>query len=116
MSSSKKFYVDGAWIEPSKPRLHDVVNAATEEVVGQISFGSAEDVDRAVGAARRAFETYSKTSAEYRIAARPRALSARRIRRLRSGPRATRNVHWFRRPRPWCGRDITSARRSVICG
>ncbi|WP_224028297.1 aldehyde dehydrogenase family protein [Paraburkholderia caribensis] len=67
MSKYTKFYIDGAWVEPSKPHLHNVVNAATEEVSGQISLGSAEDVDRAVRAARRAFETYSKTSVEYRL-------------------------------------------------
>jgi aldehyde dehydrogenase (NAD+) len=62
-----KFYIDGAWVAPAVPKLFDVVNPATEEVAGQISLGSSEDVDRAVKAARRAFPSYSATSREARI-------------------------------------------------
>jgi aldehyde dehydrogenase (NAD+) len=62
-----KFYIDGAWVAPAVPRLFDVINPATEEVAGQISLGSSEDVDRAVKAARRAFPSYSATSREARI-------------------------------------------------
>ena len=62
-----KFYIDGQWVEPLQPKLFDVVNPATEEVTGQISLGSAGDVDRAVKAARRAFGSFSLTSREYRL-------------------------------------------------
>jgi aldehyde dehydrogenase (NAD+) len=68
MIDSTKFYIDGAWVSPAVPRLFDVVNPATEEVAGQISLGSAADVDRAVAAARRAFPSYSETSKAERIA------------------------------------------------
>jgi aldehyde dehydrogenase (NAD+) len=61
------FYIDGRWVPPVKPRTFDVVNPATEAVYGRISLGSAADVDRAVAAARRAFENYSLTSREERI-------------------------------------------------
>ena len=62
-----KFYIDGQWVEPVAPKTLDVINPANEEVAGHISLGSAEDVDRAVRAARRAFESWSRTSREERI-------------------------------------------------
>jgi aldehyde dehydrogenase (NAD+) len=65
--NNTKFYIDGAWVEPAQPKLFDVVNPATEEVAGQISLGSSQDVDRAVKAARRAFPSYSATSREARL-------------------------------------------------
>ena len=67
MNNSTKFYIDGEWITPAVPKLFDVVNPATEKVAGQISLGSAADVDRAVAAARRAFPSYSETSREDRL-------------------------------------------------
>jgi len=63
-----KFYIDGAWVEPSAPRTLDVLNPATEAVAGVISLGSRTDVDRAVAAAQRAFETWSRTTREERMA------------------------------------------------
>jgi aldehyde dehydrogenase (NAD+) len=68
MSNDRKFYIDGAWVDPVTPKLWDVINPATEDVAGQISLGSVADVDRAVAAARRAFPSYSRTSREDRIA------------------------------------------------
>src|SRR5215467_2435468 len=62
-----RFYIDGEWVDPASPSLYDVINPATEEVAGQISMGSAADVDRAVAAARRAFPAYSATSREERL-------------------------------------------------
>jgi aldehyde dehydrogenase (NAD+) len=62
------FYIDGAWVPPAKPATRDVINPATEQSIGKISMGSAEDVDRAVKAARKAFDTYSRTTREERSA------------------------------------------------
>ncbi|WCT73502.1 aldehyde dehydrogenase family protein [Sphingomonas naphthae] len=62
-----KFYIDGAWVDPITPRSADVINPATEAVAGQISLGSAADVDLAVTAARRAFAGWSITSREERL-------------------------------------------------
>ncbi len=67
-NNNLKFYIDGEWIAPASPNTFDVINPATEEVAGQISLGSATDVDRAVTAARRAFYFYSTTSREERVA------------------------------------------------
>jgi len=62
-----KFYIDGQWVDPATPRRHDVINPATEAMAGHISLGSAADVDRAVTAARKAFESYSLTSVDERV-------------------------------------------------
>jgi len=68
MNNRTRFYIDGRWVDPVAPRTHDVINPATEEVAGTISLGSAADVDLAVKAARRAFESFSKTTVAERIA------------------------------------------------
>jgi aldehyde dehydrogenase (NAD+) len=68
MSDKLKFYIDGQWVDPVTPRQHDVINPATEEPIGKISLGSKADVDKAVAAARRAFESYSRTSKDERVA------------------------------------------------
>jgi aldehyde dehydrogenase (NAD+) len=62
MSNHRKFYIDGAWVDPVEPALIDVVDPSTEAVFTQISSGSVHDVDRAVAAARRAFPAFAATS------------------------------------------------------
>ncbi|MFL6600948.1 MAG: aldehyde dehydrogenase family protein [Steroidobacteraceae bacterium] len=64
----RKFYIDGQWVDPAARNDFDVINPATEEPAGVISMGSAADVDRAVAAARRAFDTFSQTTREERRA------------------------------------------------
>ncbi len=63
-----QFFIDGAWVDPARPETIDVINPATEKAFAKISAGSAEDVDRAVAAARRAFGAYSGWSVERRLA------------------------------------------------
>ena len=67
MRDMLQFYIDGQWVDPVTPNALDVINPATEEVCGRISLGSPADVDLAVAAARRAFETYSRTTREQRL-------------------------------------------------
>jgi aldehyde dehydrogenase (NAD+) len=67
MREHLKFYIDGQWVDPVSPRTHEVINPATEEPIARISLGSAADVDRAVAAARRAFDSFSKTSLSDRL-------------------------------------------------
>ena len=76
MSHELQFYIDGAWVDPATPRTIDVINPATEEPIGRISLGSAADVDRAVAAARAAFETYANTTREERVALLERIVAA----------------------------------------
>jgi aldehyde dehydrogenase (NAD+) len=61
-----KIYIDGAWVPSAGTGRIDVIDASTEEVVGRIPEGTAEDVDRAVEAARRAFPAWSTTSRDER--------------------------------------------------
>ena len=68
MKECLQFYINGQWVDPVKPKTLDVINPATEEPIGRISLGSAADVDKAVAAARAAFETYGRSSREERIA------------------------------------------------
>jgi len=68
MHKRLQFYIDGKWVDPVTPKTLDVINPATEEPIGQISLGSKADVDKAVKAARRAFETFSRTTKEERLA------------------------------------------------
>ncbi|HSZ51556.1 MAG TPA: aldehyde dehydrogenase family protein [Caulobacteraceae bacterium] len=67
MRDCMKFYIDGKWVDPVTAKSMDVINPATEAVCGHISAGSAADVDKAVAAAKKAFETFSQTSREDRI-------------------------------------------------
>jgi aldehyde dehydrogenase (NAD+) len=68
MADTKLFYINGKWTAPATPRTLDVRNPATEEVIAQISLGSQADVDRAVAAARAAFESFSQTTVAERVA------------------------------------------------
>jgi aldehyde dehydrogenase (NAD+) len=73
---NRQFYIDGAWVDPAESKELKVINPATEEVAGVISMGSAKDVDRAVMAARRAFDGYSRSSPAERLALMERILAA----------------------------------------
>jgi aldehyde dehydrogenase (NAD+) len=73
---NRQFYIDGAWVDPIQPKNFEVVNPATELAAGVISMGGAQDVDRAVGAARRAFDGYSRTTPAERLALLERILAA----------------------------------------
>jgi betaine-aldehyde dehydrogenase len=56
-------YINGQWVPSTGRGTIEVVNPTTEEVLGSIPQGTAEDVDRAVRAARDAFDGWSSTSA-----------------------------------------------------
>jgi len=73
---NRQFYIDGAWVDPASPKVFEVINPATEAVAGVISMGGAQDVDRAVAAARRAFDAYSRTTPQERLALMERILVA----------------------------------------
>ncbi len=49
-------FIDGGWVTPAGAGSIDVVDPATEEVIGSVPSGSSDDVDAAVAAARRAFD------------------------------------------------------------
>jgi aldehyde dehydrogenase (NAD+) len=76
MKECLQFYIDGQWVDPATPNPCDVINPADESVIGRISLGSQADVDKAVAAAKKAFETFSQTSREERVALMERILAA----------------------------------------
>ena len=61
------FYIDGAWRAPVEAKSIEVINPANEKPYAVISAGSAKDIDVAVAAARKAFPSWSETSAAERI-------------------------------------------------
>ena len=67
MSHNMQFYIDGAWVDPVVPHPFDVVDPSNEDVFAQISLGSKADADKAVAAAKRAFNSYGFTEVEERL-------------------------------------------------
>jgi aldehyde dehydrogenase (NAD+) len=57
-----KIYIGGEWVSPSGKGAFDVINSSNEELLGRIPAGDASDVDRAVKAARAAFDGWSQTT------------------------------------------------------
>ena len=68
MEKLQKFYINGEWVDPLSEATMTVLNPATEQQIGIVALGNAADVDRAVTAANAAFEGYSQTSKEERLA------------------------------------------------
>ncbi len=68
MRDCRQFYIDGKWVNPTAARDWEIISPATEEPIATISLGSAGDVDKAVAAATRAFDSYSQTSVEEHVA------------------------------------------------
>ena len=68
MRNYSQFYIDGHWVDPIGGGEHfNVINPATEDVAGVIRLGSVADVDLAVIAAHRAFQSYSRTTLSERL-------------------------------------------------
>ena len=65
--SLEKFYINGSWVDPIKKETIDIINPADESIVGKLSVGSAEDIDKAVKAARTAFSSFSESSKKERL-------------------------------------------------
>jgi len=68
MKNCREFYINGEWVSPSKTNDFPVINPANEETIAVISLGGVADVDRAVAAAKAAFESYSETTVSERLA------------------------------------------------
>jgi aldehyde dehydrogenase (NAD+) len=50
-------FIDGEFVAPHSERYFETINPATEETLAEVAYADAEDIDRAVRAARRAYET-----------------------------------------------------------
>ena len=81
MENRDKLYIDGAWVPSSGTETVQVIDSTTEEVLATVPLGTAEDVDRAVAAARAAFDGWAATSpserAKYTSPRSPRRSAAR---------------------------------------
>jgi acyl-CoA reductase-like NAD-dependent aldehyde dehydrogenase len=75
VQAKEKVFIGGEWVEPEASETLEVVNSTSEEAMGSIPACTAADADRAVAAARDAFESWSQTSREER-AGYMRAISA----------------------------------------
>jgi acyl-CoA reductase-like NAD-dependent aldehyde dehydrogenase len=61
-----RVFIGGEWVAPRGRETIEVVNATTEEVMGSIPACEPQDADRAVAAARAAFDSWSRTPCEER--------------------------------------------------
>ncbi|MFM0009739.1 aldehyde dehydrogenase family protein [Paraburkholderia sediminicola] len=68
MINALKFYIDGAWVEPSGTARLPVIDPCTEEAFAEVAMGTPADIDRAVAAAKRAFTSFSQTTPAERLA------------------------------------------------
>ena len=62
MYPTLSLYIDGEFIHGGGRREQDIVNPATHEVIGKLPHATREDLDRALAAAARAFESWKKSS------------------------------------------------------
>jgi aldehyde dehydrogenase (NAD+) len=102
-----KFYINGAWVEPVSAARLDVINPATEDSVGQIAIGNAEDADRAIRAARAAFGDWTLSSKAERLDWLKKLLAAYRARAADLAAAMTTEmgapVTWSRDAQVWAG-------------
>ncbi|MBT8065149.1 MAG: aldehyde dehydrogenase family protein [Gammaproteobacteria bacterium] len=68
MKDLRKFYIGGEWVIPLSDSEMDVINPANETKIATIGLGSVEDVNRAVAAAKAAFDDYGRTPKAERLA------------------------------------------------
>lgn len=67
LADKRKFYIDGAWVDPVSSNDLEVVDPSTEEPVAVITLGDQADTDRAVAAAKAAFPAWSRSSPAERL-------------------------------------------------
>ncbi|MGI8795097.1 MAG: aldehyde dehydrogenase family protein [Acidimicrobiia bacterium] len=67
MHDRDKLYIDGSWVPSAGKGTIDVVNAATEEVMGRVPEGTPADVEKAAAAAKAASPTWASTSVDDRV-------------------------------------------------
>ncbi|MFZ6046299.1 aldehyde dehydrogenase family protein [Pseudomonas sp. CR3202] len=99
MREYRHLFIDGAWVAPQGSGLAEVINPATEEVAGRVPLGAEADVERAVGAARRAFASWSRTPSSVR-AGYIRALAGQL--KARAGEMAALITTELGMPVQWC--------------
>ena len=68
MLDKREFYINGQWTAPNQTNDFNVIDPSTEQICGVISLGDQVDTDAAVAAANVAFENWSRSFKEERIA------------------------------------------------
>jgi len=66
MYQHNELFIDGQWLQPCGTGFAEVINPATEQVVGRVPLGNEADVERAVAAARKAFPAWAATASSVR--------------------------------------------------
>ncbi|MBR8185795.1 aldehyde dehydrogenase family protein [Burkholderia ambifaria] len=74
MRTSQQSYIDGQWVDPADAKSIDVIDPSTARPYAQLRIGGPADVDRAVSAAKQAFDTYSRWTVDERVALLQRVL------------------------------------------
>ena len=67
MLDKKNFYINGKWVSPLEGREFKVIDPSNEESCAKISLGGKIDVDKAVNAAKKAFDTWAFSKKEERL-------------------------------------------------
>ena len=67
MKDKLDFYINGAWVQSASSEKIEVINPANEEVIGHVTAGTKEDIDIAVNAAAKAFESFADSSKAERV-------------------------------------------------
>jgi len=60
-------YIDGHWRDSDSRSTHEIINPATERPIGKVAYGTVQDLERAVAAARTAFEDFSQWTVAQRL-------------------------------------------------
>ncbi len=92
MRDLTKFYIGGEWVAPKGTGRLSVINPATEQQVAEIALGTEGDVDDAVAAARKAFDSFSQTSPADRVALLQRIMAAYQTRMIDLGAAVTEEM------------------------
>ena len=78
-----KLYIDGKWVDSESTAVIDVVDPETAKVIAQIPRSNEADVDKAVAAAKRAFQTWQFTPLKERLALMEKVVQGMRDNRRR---------------------------------
>ena len=111
MLDKTKFYINGAWVNPSKKNDFDVINPSNEEVCAKITLGNSEDTDKAIQSAKKAFETWKETSKQERVAFLEKLLKIYNERYDEMTDAITTELGC---PKDWCSANQTSSGASHI--
>ncbi|MEM9048557.1 MAG: aldehyde dehydrogenase family protein [Pseudomonadota bacterium] len=76
MENLKKFYINGAWVDPLGGSAFDVIHPGNEEKIATIALGTAGDVDKATAAALEAFKIWQFSPVDERVALLERIIAA----------------------------------------